>query len=88
MGDFCRRPDVRNPEKGVGRRLDPDKAGPSSYGALDFSDAGGFNERKCEPKVLQNGAEKPVSAAIDITRGDHVIPLLEQKHRSGRRAHA
>src|SRR2546422_6975091 len=86
MGDFRRRTDVRNSEQRVGRRLDPDKPGAPSHGALDLADAGGFNEGKCEPEVLQHGPEKPVSAAIDIARGDDVIPLLEQQHRSGRRA--
>ena len=87
MGDFRRRADVRNPEQRVGRRLDPDKPGPPSHGALDLSDVGGFDEGKCEPEVLQHRAEKPVGAAVDVARGDDVISLLEKQHRSGRRAH-
>ncbi len=87
MGDFRRGTDVRDPKKRVCRRLDPDKPGAPSYGALDLSDAGGFNERKCESEVLQHGAEKPVGAAVDVARGDDMIPLFEQEHRSGRRAH-
>ena len=87
MGDFRRRADVGDPEKRVGRRLDPDKPGPPSHGALDLSDVGGFDEGKCEPEVLQHRAEKPVGAAINVARGDDVISLFEQEHRSGRRAH-
>ena len=87
MSDFCRRADVGNPEQRIGRRLDPDKPGPPSHGALDLSDIGGFNEGKCEPEVLQHGAEKPIGAAIDVARGDDVISLFEQEHRRSRRAH-
>ena len=88
MGDFRRRADVGDTEKRIGRRLDPDKPGAPSHGALDFSDAGGFDEGKCEPEVLQHRSKKPVGAAVDVARGDHVIALFEQKHRSRRRAHA
>jgi len=87
VGDFCRRPDVGDPQKRIGRRLDPDKPGAPSHGALDLSDLGSFDEGKCEPEVFQHCPEESVGTAVNVARGDHMIALFEQEHRSGRRAH-
>src|SRR4030095_6664867 len=88
MSNFRRRPDVRNPQQRVGRRLDPDQPRAPSDSALDFSDAGSFDEGKCEPEVLQHRPEEPVSATVDVARGDNVSSLYEQKYRGARRTHA
>ena len=87
VGDFRRRLDVGDPEQRVGRRLDPDKAGAPSHGALDFSDVGSFDEGKCQPEILQHRPEEPVGAAVNVARGDHVIAPFEQEHRGSRGAH-
>ena len=87
MGDVRCQPDIRDSEKRVGRRFDPDKPSPPSHGALDFSDIGGLNEGKREAETFQYRAKKPVGAAVHVARGDHVISLFEQEHRRSRRAH-
>ena len=88
MSDLCGCPDVRDPKERIRRRLDPDKPGMPSHHALNLFDVGGFNKRKREAEVLQHAPKQPVGAAVDITRRNDVVPVLEQEHCRRRRPHA
>ena len=68
--------------------LDPDEPGPLRHCTLDLPEVGGLDKGKCEPEVFKHAPEEAVGAAVDIARGDDVIPLLEQEHHGSRRSHA
>ena len=81
------RPDVRDLEHRVRRRLDPDELRRGLDRALDRGEIARVHVGVPEPELAEHLLEDAERPAVDVVARDHVVAAREQRHERRDRAH-